>query len=116
VICGIKACAVRKGYEFCNECSEYGTCALMRKFVEDTKWPYQQGVLKNMEMIRCDGLAKWLEVQDERWRCANCDTSYSWWDETCPQCSQAVANYQADVFGFVAAKSTVHPIPALPCK
>jgi rubrerythrin len=65
--------------------------------MEDTKWPYQQGVLKNMETIRCEGLTKWLERQDKRWRCANCGASHSWWDETCPQCGQTVANYQADL-------------------
>lgn len=95
--CGIKRCAAQKGFEFCNECPESNTCEQMRKFVEDTKWLYQQGVLKNMEMIRRDGLAKWLARQEKRWRCANCGASHSWWDETCPQCGQAVASYKADV-------------------
>src|SRR5512132_2514888 len=66
-ICGIKNCAVQKGVEFCNECPEFSTCVQMRKFVEDTKWLYQRGVLKNMEMIRRDGLAKWLAWQEKRW-------------------------------------------------
>lgn len=96
-ICGIKACATQKGFEFCNECPEFNTCEQMRKFVEDTKWLYQKGVLKNMEMIRCDGLAKWLEGQEKRWRCTNCGVSHSWWDETCPQGGHAVASYEADV-------------------
>jgi hypothetical protein len=95
--CGIKTCATQKGYEFCNECSEINTCVQMRKFVEDTKWLYQQGVLKNMETIRRDGLAKWLEAQDKRWRCANCGAPHSWWDETRPQCGQVVASYRMDV-------------------
>jgi hypothetical protein len=96
-VCSIKACARRKGPEFCNECSEYCTCKPMQKFMEDTKWPYQQGVLKNVETIRCDGLTKWIEGQDKRWRCTNCGASHSWCDETCPQCGQTVANYQADL-------------------
>jgi hypothetical protein len=96
-ICGIKACARRKGYEFCNECSEYSTCELMQKFMEDTKWPYQQIVSNNMESIQKNGLSKWLEAQEQRWRCTNCGASHSWWDETCPQCGQAVASYKADI-------------------
>ena len=47
-------------------------------------------------MIRRDGLAKWLAGQEKRWRCANCGTPHSWWDETCPQCGQAVVSYQTD--------------------
>jgi hypothetical protein len=96
-MCGIKACARRKGYAFCDEYADLNTCEQLQKFVEDPKWPYQQGVLKNMEMIRSDGLAKWLEGQEKRWRCANCGAPHSWWDGNCPQCGQVVANYQADV-------------------
>ncbi|MFH2040683.1 MAG: DUF3795 domain-containing protein [Chloroflexota bacterium] len=95
--CDIRACARRKGYAFCYECADLSTCEKMQKFMMDAQWPYHQGVLKNMEKIRCNGVAKWLEVQDERWRCANCGTPHSWWDETCPQCGQTVANYQADL-------------------
>ncbi len=96
-VCGIKACARGKGYEFCNECSEYSTCALMQKFLNDANWPYQQMVSNNMESIQRNGLPKWLEAQEQRWRCPNCGTSHSWWDETCPQCGHAVASYQAEV-------------------
>ena len=95
-ICGIKACARREGHAFCYECAGFSTCEQMQKFTRDTNWPYQQGVLKNMEMIRRDGLTKWLAGQAERWRCAHCGRSHSWWDETCPQCGQAVASYKAD--------------------
>jgi rubrerythrin len=80
--------------QFCNECDELNTCELMQKFLKDA---IQQDVLKNMEMIRQNGLSKWLEAQQQRWRCTNCGAYHSWWDETCPQCGQAVANFKADV-------------------
>jgi hypothetical protein len=96
-MCGIKVCASRKGYAFCDECADLNTCELLQKFVDDPKWPYQRNVLKNMDMIRSDGLTKWLEGQEKRWRCANCGAPHSWWDATCPQCGQAVASYMADV-------------------
>ena len=32
-VCGIRDCARGKGYEFCNECSEYNTCERMQKFL-----------------------------------------------------------------------------------
>jgi hypothetical protein len=95
--CGIKACAQSKGYEFCGQCSQLVTCELMQKFVADTQYPYGQCVLKNMQVIQEEGLAKWLETQDTRWRCQNCGAAHSWYQQNCPQCSQAVANYQADI-------------------
>ena len=95
--CGIKACARSKGYEFCGECAELNNCEKMHQFMIDPQWPYHQGVLKNMETIEQEGVTKWLEAQDKRWRCTSCGASRSWWDETCPQCGQAVANYRADL-------------------
>lgn len=96
-LCGIKACARGRGRAFCSECSEYGACRLMENFLADTNWPYQQLASSNMESIRQRGLSEWLQAQEQRWRCANCGAYHSWWDETCPQCGQAVASYKADL-------------------
>jgi hypothetical protein len=103
--CGIKACAQRKGYEFCNECSELKICEFMQKLISDTQYPYGQCVLENLEMIRQESLPKWLEMQDKRWRCKNCGVSHSWYHETCPECGHAVASYKADL------KSAIEPNP-----
>jgi len=96
-ICSLKACARRKGCVFCSECLEYGTWDLMQKFLKDANWPYQQIVTKNVESIRQNGLPKWLEAQEQRWRCTNCGGSHPWLDETCPQCGRAVASFQTDL-------------------
>ncbi len=96
-VCSIKGCALARGYAFCNECPDYQDCALMDKFLKDANWPYQQGAAENMECIHQLGLAKWLDAQEARWRCASCGTAHSWWDETCPGCGQAVADYRADL-------------------
>ena len=94
--CGIKACAIEKEFEFCNECAELNTCDLMSQFVANEQYPYGKCVIKNMENIRVEGLQKWLQDQEKRWRCPDCGSTYSWYHRTCPQCGQAVANYQAD--------------------
>jgi len=95
--CDIKQCARQKGDNFCHECAERSTCEQMRNFMADPQWPYHQSVFKNFDEIRRDGLAAWLEAQAERWRCGTCGISHSWWDETCRQCGQTVANYRADL-------------------
>jgi hypothetical protein len=95
--CGIKACAQRKGYQLCDQCSELVSCELMQRFVADTQYPYRQCVLKNMQRIQEQGLEKWREMQDKRWRCKDCGTAHSWYHQICPQCGQAVADYKADL-------------------
>ena len=69
----------------------------MQKFLKDPNWPHQKIVPNNMESIRQNGLLKWLEGQEQRWRCQNCGASHAWYHESCPQCGQAVASYKADL-------------------
>jgi len=95
--CGIKACAQHKGYDLCGQCTDLQTCEMMLKFMADQQYPYGQCLAKNMESIREQGLAGWLEMQDRRWRCAACGTRHSWYQETCPHCGQVVADYRADL-------------------
>jgi len=95
-VCGIRACARGKGYEFCQECAGVNACKQLWDSIGDAQWPYQQGVWTNLQTIRIEGKAKWMEAQDRRWRCAACGASHSWWDETCPRCGRAVASYRAD--------------------
>lgn len=97
LVCEIKACAREKGYDFCDKCPSLDTCDKMIGFIQAEKYPYHQAVLKNMKDIRRYGLPVWLSAQDARWRCANCGTSHSWWDEVCPTCGQPVANYEVDI-------------------
>lgn len=95
--CDIKACAQGRGYEFCDECSEFSTCESMQKFLKNANWPVEQIISNNMESVRRNGLSQWLEMQERRWSCTNCGAAHSWWDEICPECGQAVASYQAEV-------------------
>jgi len=95
--CSIKTCAESKGFEFCVECTEVISCDLMQKFIADQQYPYGQCVMNNMEMIRVMGLPAWLELQGKRWRCKHCGKPHSWYQESCPQCGQAVANYRSDL-------------------
>src|SRR5512143_3084682 len=103
--CGIKACAQRKGDEFCDQCNELEICELMQKFIADEQYPYGQCVLKNMMIIRGLGLTQWLEMQDKRWRCTHCGTAHSWYHETCLECGHAVDSYKADL------RSVIEPNP-----
>ena len=95
--CGIKACAINKGFNFCLECTEVRKCELLLKFISDQQYPYGQCVLKNMESILASGLTNWLKAQETRWSCEYCGEPYSWYQDRCTKCGIAVSNYQADL-------------------
>ncbi len=90
--CEIKICAESKGHEFCHQCSTFKKCALIHKFAPAAEKSCQQRVLSNMEQIRMEGKAKWLEEQENSWRCGNCGTLFSWSHKTCSRCGQAVVS------------------------
>jgi hypothetical protein len=94
--CGIKQCAREKGFEFCFECNEL-PCSMMTGFIEDQRYPYHLGVMKNLTVIRQNGVEVWLKVQDARWRCPECHTKFAWQDEECNVCGKPVPNYRADL-------------------
>ncbi len=95
--CGIKQCARDHGFDYCDECAELSGCDRMKHFMADPDWPYHQSVLANLARMRAVGLESWLAEQAQRWACPQCGQAQSWWDETCKQCGQAVANYRADL-------------------
>ena len=81
---------------FCEQVELRG-CALMEQFAADTTWLNQRGVLLNLETIQRGGLARWLEEQAGRWRCAGCGRPHTWWDEACPHCGQPVVSCRAEI-------------------
>ena len=95
--CEIKACAINKSLDLCFQCAELSTCGLFQKFVSDPIYPYGQCVEKNMMMIKEISREKWLEAQDKRWRCKNCGTTHSWYEQSCPNCKKFVEDYKADL-------------------
>jgi hypothetical protein len=95
--CEIKACARNKGYDFCVQCNGLTTCEFLKKLVSNEQYPYGQCVFNNMQVIRDEGLPKWLEMQEKRWSCTFCGETHSWYQGTCQQCGKAVENYLADL-------------------
>jgi hypothetical protein len=95
--CAIKACAQSKGFDFCYQCADLETCEKMQHFIHDPQYPNGLNVPKNFTDIQRVGVKTWLTDQQQRWQCPNCGTAFTWYDEVCPQCSQPVKSYQADL-------------------
>ncbi len=87
--CKIRACAVEKRIEHCNECSEY-PCGLFHESLFNAEvqklLPHLKEIPDNLMRIGTDGVEQWLSDQEKRWKCPGCGTAYSWYATTCPHC------------------------------
>lgn len=92
--CEMKACAAERELEACVECGDY-PCERVTAFRDDA-WPHHSVVVRNSEALRAVGLQEWLEDQVCRWRCSECGSETTWYDEACPSCGAAVASSRAE--------------------
>ena len=90
--CTIRPCAEAKGHDFCFECEEF-PCKLTSTFPEHKKVkPHLALIFKDLEIIKEKGLKVWLDEQAVRWSCKECGTSFSWYEEMCPNCGTRLHN------------------------
>lgn len=84
--CKIRNCARQKGVAFCFECNDYpcGIYAEGKKFIE--QFPHLKATGVNQKFIKEKGVAKWLEVQKNKWRCPQCGAQFAWYTPTCQKC------------------------------
>ncbi len=92
--CGLKACAKRKGIEFCSRCSEF-PCADFVAFRDDPRYPYHTETPEHLHAIAELGEGEWLRRMEAKWRCPACGTPRAWFDRKCESCG-------APLPGFVA--------------
>ena len=88
--CTFRACARRKGLEFCAECADY-PCEALVAFRND-KHPHHSIVLHNLERISTVGGPAWREEQRARWSCPACGEPFTWYADGCPSCGKPVPN------------------------
>ncbi len=91
--CPLKACARKKGLEFCIQCADF-PCADLDGFKNDSRYPYHSEVYDSMEIFAKQGKARWLEDMKKRWSCPGCGREASWWDLSCPECGRGLKGYR----------------------
>ena len=92
--CDIKLCAKSKNIEFCHECDEF-PCSRISDFRND-KYPHHSVVLKNLKIIKEKGLNSWLNEQKKRWKCPQCGTRFTWYNEICNECGEKLFNCEQE--------------------
>ncbi len=90
--CFIKNCeTVRKNESgFCYECAEY-PCKKLKHLDKRYRTKYHTSMIKNLENIRENGLAAFIEEEKERWRCPKCGGVISCHRGYCFECGEKVS-------------------------
>jgi len=91
--CGFCECVQEKGLTNCSQCPEV-PCQWLIDFNNDGI-PHHGEVLGNIQRQKEIGIHAWLAEQEERWRCARCSSTLTWYDTECPDCGAT----QSQTFG-----------------
>ena len=90
--CPIRSCAQGRRVEFCHECCEY-PCMIHTYFkMGAVQIPVLKHIAileRNQAFIKRQGVQKWLEDQEKKWKCPQCGNPFSWYSEQCCDCGRS---------------------------
>lgn len=68
-----KACRRLRNHEvaFCFECADF-PCDRLERLDRRSREQYGMSMINNLRRIRANGMAWFLEEQEQRWRCTRC--------------------------------------------
>jgi hypothetical protein len=80
--CRTEQCLIEKELEFCHECDDFWdySCEYFNG-LEAFCARRGENIRQNLIKIMADA-QRWLEEQDNKWRCSSCGEPYSWYEET----------------------------------
>ncbi len=88
--CRMKKCNIERGYENCSECDDF-PCDIIREFNDD-EYIHHRVVIRDLNEIRETGVSIWLQKQENRWKCSECGTRFTWYEEKCSNCGAELYN------------------------
>jgi hypothetical protein len=87
--CEIGLCAENKQNDSrCSGCDEL-PCYRITNLVDMGHYLHRNEYLPNLGKMREMGVQKWIEYEEERWRCPQCGLPMSWYDARCARCGEA---------------------------
>ena len=80
----MRECVNKKNLEWCYQCNDF-PCQMLY----DLQSYWRTPVVENLRQIEKIGVGKWLEEQEWKWKCTNCDTGLHWFSfGLCPECGE----------------------------
>lgn len=84
--CNIRLCALDKqSNSRCSGCEEL-PCNRITNLINMGNYLHRDEYLPNLKKIREMGVEKWVQFEQERWRCPQCRLPMSWYDAECIGC------------------------------
>ena len=74
-----------KQIEYCFECVDF-PCVNLTKLDERYKTKYGMSMIENLKHIQKNGIKKFLENEQERWKCPTCEGVICVHNKTCYNC------------------------------
>jgi len=72
--------------KYCYECDEF-PCRNLQHLDKRYKINYRMSMVENLEYIRDNGIEKFLEKEEEKWRCPECGETICCHNGICFSCS-----------------------------
>ena len=86
--CSLRVCAAGKLDDArCTNCDEL-PCHRIADLI-NVGFLHRGEYLPNLAKMREMGVQKWIEYEEERWRCPQCGLPMSWYDAKCVKCGEA---------------------------
>ena len=101
--CAMKDCASAKNLNSCGECSQF-PCEKTKPFHSSDK-DMAKVAEKNCYSIRQTNYSVWIKEQNSRWMCKNCGSSFSFSDETCPNCKVDVYSCKEEATDYLKKRT-----------
>ncbi|MCP4108523.1 MAG: DUF3795 domain-containing protein [Desulfobacteraceae bacterium] len=84
--CGIRTCAMEKGYDGCHQCEEF-PC----KIIDDFPVPAGKKImLRSVPDRKRLGTEKWVEQEENRYKCSHCGDQIFRGAKRCGNCKEPV--------------------------
>jgi hypothetical protein len=103
-VCQIRGCAINYNVEHCIDCTKYPCSIIVESRKVETLLPHLKCNHENMEEISKVGIAQWLSIQQEKWKCPKCKAPFSWYTRKCTNCGEDLKKY---TFNFSLLNATL---------
>ena len=89
--CVIKNCEYLTGSSsgFCYDCSKY-PCTRLKQLDKRYRVNYQMSMIENLNKIQSIGIVEFLNQENQRWTCVNCNARVSVHRDNCLECGERV--------------------------
>lgn len=94
--CEIRACAKKRGVDYCIHCTDF-PCTIITTMKERlTKisafLPHTKSIIANLEIIKEIGSHRWLQKEKEKWTCKKCGAPTTWYQKKCTRCNNEITD------------------------